>query len=218
MNVAVIVFGGVGSRISSALPKQFIKIKDKELVVYTIEKFNNSKCIDEIVLVTNKDYLNLTKELVNTYKVNKVKHIFAGGTTRQESVKIALEKTNYKDDDIVLIHDGDRPLISGDIIFVNIKELENHEIVCTAIKHKFANSKVSNSGRKIVVDGEQIDIQTPQSFKYGLIKTAHLNSNREVSDDISLLEDKYDVYFVDGDKDNFKVTTNEDLEYLKTVL
>ena len=218
MNIAIIVFGGVGSRISSSIPKQFIKIKDKELVVYTIEKFNNSPFIDKIVLVTNKDYLDFTKHLVDFHKLNKVRHIFVGGSTRQESVKIALEKTNYKDNDFVLIHDGDRPLVSKEIILVNIKSLENHDLVCTAIKHENSNDKVSNSGRKIVINGEQIDIQTPQSFRYGLIKDAHMKANKEVSDDISLVEDKYEVYFVDGDKDKFKVTTNEDLEYLKTVL
>ena len=218
MNVAVIVFGGVGSRISSSLPKQFIKIKDKELVIYTIEKFNSSPLIDEIVLVTNKDYLELTISLVNKYKLDKVTHVFVGGETRQESVKIALENTSYKNDDFVLIHDGDRPLVSEEIIFNNIKSLENHDVVCTAIKHINSNEKASNSGRKIEISGERIDIQTPQSFRYGLIKSAHQNSNKEVSDDISLLEDKYEVFFVDGDKDNFKVTTNEDLEYLKTIL
>ena len=133
-------------------------------------------------------------------------------------MKIALEKTNYKDNDFVLIHDGDRPLVSKEIILVNIKSLENHDLVCTAIKHENSNDKVSNSGRKIVINGEQIDIQTPQSFRYGLIKDAHMKANKVVSDDVSLVEDKYEVYFVDGDKDNFKVTTNEDLEYLKTVL
>ena len=219
MNVALIVFGGSGTRINSSLPKQFIKIKGKELVVYTIEAFQNSPEIDEIVLVTHKDYFDLVNSLIKKYSLTKVKHVIAGGNTRQESVKLGLINTNYDDKDYVLIHDGDRPLVSELIIKNNVDALKHHDVVCTYIPHAEALPHVSNLGRVKIVDGKRIDVQTPQSFKYGLIKRYHLERELETfSDDIGLVEEDHNVFYLFGGKYNFKITTDIDLKVLESLL
>jgi len=216
MNIALIVFAGTGSRIHSEVPKQFVIINGRQLVSYTIETFQKSKLIDEIVLVTLPDYVDYVKKMCENYDFDKVKHVIAGGSTRQESVKFGLEQTSYSSDDNILIHDGDRPLVSESIIFDNIEALKSHQVVCTYIEHKDSSSEVSNLGRSKKVNGVPYDIQTPQSFKYGLIKKYHIEkSDLSVSDDISLLESDYPVQYVLGSKDNFKVTTDQDLEYIK---
>lgn len=219
MNIGLIVFAGKGTRMNSPIPKQFIEADGKELVVYTIEVFQHSSLIDEIILVTHKDYLNHVKELKEKYNLTKVKYIIPGGETRQESVKLGLLNSSYSDNDIVLIHDGDRPLVSEEIISRNIKAINNCDGVCTMIKHSESLSNVSNLGRCKVVNGIDIDVQTPQTFRYGLIKTAHVKrENESFSDDIGLIEDEYKVSYVEGDKRNFKVTTDIDLIAFKSMI
>ena len=219
MNVALIVFAGSGTRINSSIPKQFIKINEKELVVYTIEKFQKSNLIDEIVLVTHKNYLDLVNGFVKKYGFNKVKYVIPGGSSRQESVKLGLIGTDYSENDNILIHDGDRPLVSQEIIKKSVEALKEAVSCCVYIPHKDSLSEVSNLGRTKNINGVECDVQTPQSFKYGLIKKYHLLKEKEsFSDDIGLVEQDVEVKYIYGDKLNFKVTTDIDLETVKRII
>ena len=219
MNIALIVFAGQGTRINSSIPKQFIQIKGKEIVVYTIEAFQNSPEIDEIVLVTGRDYIEKVNRLVKKYSFDKVKHVLVGGNTRQESVKNGLLGTDYDAKDNILIHDGDRPLINELIIKNNVDALKSHDVVCTYIPHAEALGHVSNLGRVKIVDNVRMDVQTPQSFKYGLIKKYHIERELEsFSDDIGLVEEDHKVFYLHGSKYNFKVTTDIDLKVLESLL
>lgn len=214
MNIALIVFAGNGSRINSTVPKQFIKIKDVDLVVYTIKKFNENPHIDEIYLVTSKEYIPYVECFKEKYNLEKVNKIIEGGATRQESVRLGLESLDLDDEDNILIHDGDRPLVSHAIINQAIDSLEEFEVACPYIKVEDEIPEISNAGRKYVLNGVEVHIQTPQSFRFGLIKNKHiLKQELQVNDDISLV-DPTTVKFYEGDKLNFKVTTDEDLQYL----
>ena len=134
-------------------------------------------------------------------------------------MKLGLINTNYDDNDFVLIHDGDRPLVSELIIKNNVDALKHHDVVCTYIPHAEALPHVSNLGRVKVIGGKRIDVQTPQSFKYGLIKKYHLERELEIfSDDIGLVEEDHDVFYVFGGKYNFKITTDIDLKVLESLL
>ena len=220
MNIALIVFAGIGSRITSSVPKQFIKINNKELVVYTIERFNEHPLIDEIVLVTSKEYLGYVKNMVFMNRLNKVNHIVIGGKDRQESVRNGLNAVTYKDDDVILIHDGDRPFITTRLITRCIDELSGSLGVSPLINHKDAIEGVSNSGRFITNGEDRLDIQTPQTFYYKGIKDLHNRLKDEaVSDDVSLLEKVgIEAKYIEGDVSNIKVTTNIDLAYAKAHL
>ena len=220
MNIALIVFAGSGTRITSSIPKQFIKIKGHELVAYTINAFNRHPLIDEIVLVTSREYLSFVKQIVYAHDFRKVSTVVEGGDTRQASVRNGLNKTNYSDSDNILIHDGDRPLVDDRIITSSIRELENHQAVVVLLNSENALKEVSNLGRKIELGGLSYDVQTPQSFKYGLIKELHNRfANEVVSDDASLVTlDNKDVCYIEGSPNNFKVTTDKDLDYLKNTI
>ncbi len=188
MNIALIVFAGKGTRINSKVPKQFIKVKNKNIVAYTIDAFEKHSLIDEIVLVTSKEYVSYTQNMVIANRFNKVIHVIEGGETRQESVRNGLNSTSFDKNDNILIHDGDRPLVSEEIISRSIKELYSHQAVVAAIRSDEALKGVHNLGRKCVIEGVSYDIQTPQSFKYKLIKNAHNKYKDEsVSDDASLI-------------------------------
>ena len=217
MNIALIVFAGKGTRINSSVPKQFIRINNKEIVAYTIDVFMKHPLIDEIVLVTSQKYLIYTQNMVNTNRFNKVVNVVVGGETRQESVKKGLNSIHARNDDNVLIHDGDRPLINDKLITNCLRKLETCDAVTVAIKSDEALEGVNNLGRKYVINDIEYDIQTPQCFKFGLIKELHNRlENESFSDDASLVtRDGGSVEIINGDKYNFKVTTDRDLEFLK---
>ena len=219
MNIALIVFAGSGKRMQTSIPKQFLKINDTELIVYTIKRFEENPYIDEIVLVTSQDFFQYTESLVDEYELTKVKKIIVGGETRQDSVRLGLESMECKDDDNVFIHDGDRPLLSNAILNQCVEYLKEFDAVCPVLETKENYEQVSASGRKIVLDDKAMDVQTPQCFKFDLIKQAHLNKvNEKVVDDISLVEHEVEVKYIHGEKDNFKVTKNEDFKFLESLI
>lgn len=219
MNIALIVFAGSGVRMNNPTPKQFIKINGKEVVSYTINAFEKSPLIDEIVLVTHPDYVSYVSDLVKREGYTKVVKIVPGGATRQESVKLGLLAKEYDDRDNILIHDGDRPLIKEELIEKCISKLDEFEAVTPYIERKDTLEEISNLGRSKEVNGSKFDIQTPQCFHYGLIKKYHLTyPHISVSDDISLVEKDYEVCYLPGDKYNFKITTEVDMEYFKKLV
>lgn len=219
MNIALIVFAGSGVRMNNPTPKQFIKINGKEVVSFAINTFNKCSLIDEIVLVTHKDYLDFVSNMVKRDGFNKVVKIVPGGKSRQESVKLGLLSKEYDENDNVLIHDGDRPLIKEELIGECISKLDSFVAVTPYIERKDALEEISNLGRSKEVNGSMFDIQTPQCFKYGIIKKYHIQySNVEVSDDISLVERDYEVCYLPGDKYNFKITTEADMECFKKIV
>jgi len=228
MNIALVLAAGSGVRMNQNEPKQFIKVFGKPLLVYSLSAFQNNPHIDVIVIVTNKEYLTNVNELCNQYDLNKVKFIIAGGATRQESVYNGLkgiQELEVKDDDNILIHDSARPLVSQKIIDDNIKALESHDAVSTVIG---VNDTIIRSEKGEKIDDvsprkEFYQAQTPQSFKFSLILKAHENAYKNKTPDITddakivLLENK-DVYLVEGDKENFKITTPLDMKILETIL
>ena len=220
MNVALIVFAGKGTRINSRVPKQFIKVKNKNVVAYTIDVFEKHPLIDEIVLVTSKEYVSYTQNMVFANRFSKIAMVVEGGETRQESVRNGLNAISLNNNDNVLIHDGDRPLINHEIITLAIRELHNHQAVVTAIRSGEALEGVSNLGRKCLINNVLYDIQTPQCFKYKSIKDAHNKYvDESVNDDASLIEKEgIEIFYIPGSPLNFKITTDQDLKYFRNLI
>lgn len=216
MNIALIVSGGKGTRITSDIPKQFIKVNGKEMICHTLDKFELCSSIDEIVVVTLKEYLKQMEYLIKEYNYTKVRKIVIGGETRQESVRNGLNETNYFYTDVILIHDGDRPFVSESLIENAIINAVDGVGIAPAIKSKDGSPKnTSGSGRKEIIDGVEYNIQTPQAFLYGEIKKAHNRlMTKSFNDDISLFEELgKNVKIIDGEIENIKITTDDDLNY-----
>ena len=220
MNIALIVFAGKGTRINSKVPKQFIKVKNKNIVAHTISVFDNHPQIDGILLVTSKDYISYTQNMVFENRFQKIISIVEGGNTRQESVRNGLNALAIKDSDNVLIHDGDRPLVKEELITKSIKELRKHNSVVPVIKTEDEIEGVNNLGRKCIINGVSYDVQTPQCIKFSLIRDAHNKfKDEEVSDDASLIEKSGgEIFYIQGDPTNFKITTDQDLDFFKKFL
>ena len=230
MNIALIVAAGSGSRMGNAdKPKQFLPIYGKPLMIHTIEAFEVHDEIDAIVVVTNEAYIDQVKVWCKQYDLGKIKAVVSGGDSRQISVHNGLQavKAISKDpkNDIVLIHDAARPLISQRIITDNIRVCEKYDAVDTVIKA--SDTIVRSVNEETISDiparNELYQGQTPQSFKLSLILDAHeyvkTHEVNNVTDDCKLvLSLGKEVRLVEGSKQNFKITTFDDLMMLKALL
>ena len=226
MNIALILAAGSGTRMNSELPKQFVVVNNKPLFLYSVETFQNNPDIDMIVIATNEQYISRVKELTMDY--SKVEAVIAGGETRQASVYNGLkqiEKLINSENDNILIHDSARPLVSDRIISKNVRACIKFGAVDTVIQASdtIINSKDNETINEILDRKEIYQTQTPQSFRFSIIKEAHERALKDnvpnVTDDCKLaMHFGVDVHFVQGDKLNFKVTTPEDLEMFKALV
>ncbi len=212
---AIILAGGKGKRMGAKVSKQYIEVKGKPILYYTLERFAACKDIDKIVLVLPKDEIEYcTKEIIDKYSL-KVDIIVEGGDERQDSVFNALEKLD--DDGIVLIHDGARPFVSERIIKDGIKYAKLYGAAAPGVTPKDTiKIKDKNSFSLSTPDrNELVAIQTPQVFKIDIIKECHRKIREDkltVTDDTMVVESYNNkVYLFEGEYTNIKITTPEDL-------
>lgn len=231
MTVAVILAAGVGQRMRNAgLPKQFLKLFGKPIVVYTLEKFEASKDIDKIVIVCRNGYLDYMDSLVKLYNISKVQKIVLGGAERQNSLIRginAAKALGAKDDDVVVIHDGVRPLVSELTIHENVRVAK--ECGCAITVHSVTESVVILSDDNIKIDNfkkrsDTYSLSAPQSFRIGLLLQA-FDAGIEEHDGMPLLDAGMvfsacggNVQLVKEQTPNIKITTPEDFYYLKAML
>lgn len=214
---AIILAGGKGKRIGSAISKQFIDIKGKPIIYYTLKKFSENKKIDNIIVVLPEDEVKYFKEnILKKYEL-RINKIVIGGKERQDSVYNALKSLKNSSTDIVLIHDGARPFISERIINEGIKFAEIYGAAAPGVMPK-DTIKVKNE-KNFSIDtpnrANLVSIQTPQVFKFDEILECHEKiryNGEKVTDDTMVVEKYgYSVYLYDGEYTNIKVTTPEDL-------
>ena len=225
MNIAIILAAGSSHRFNAEMPKQYYEIDGHPLIWYTIHSFHRVEAIDLIVVVAQKDRIEYLSKLVQDSNFTKVKHIILGGKTRQESSfnGVKFVKTLAKDDDIVLIHDAARPLISERIIADCIEGAKKHNAVTTVLPAD-DTTVISSDGEQIGFMPERKNIyrvQTPQAFKVGMIYIAHhlLKNENDSTDDAGLIFRTFmPVHLVMGDKKAMKVTSLEDVYYIKALL
>lgn len=225
MNYAVILLAGLGKRFGGDTPKQFQFVSNHPLCYYSIDAFQKSSFIDEIILVSQREYYDELVSIVQSNGFSKVKSIVVGGQSRQESSRNALEylHTIAQDDDIILIHDGARPLVNQEIIEANVTCAKENGACITAIPSADTIVK-SNNGESI---GEFLErksaflVQTPQSFKLKIIYEAHAKSDVDINatDDSQLVKQNgQNVRLILGNKELLKVTTADDLAIIETYI
>ena len=221
-NYAIILSSGKGTRYSSKIPKQFVKIAGKTIFEHSIEAFQNSKYIDAIIVVITPEYRDYAEEILSNNKYNKVISLLNGGEIRKESSYIGV---NFiKDDEAnVLIHDCARPLVTQRIIKDCVIALDKYDAVNVAIPSTDTVITVKDNFIESIPERETImQSQTPQCFKLSLIKKAHeLSKNdKNFTDDCGLVV-KYklsNIYIIKGDTENIKITYSSDLNLAKEIL
>ncbi len=214
-NYAVILASGKGSRFNSSQMKQFIKIKNKTLLEYSIEAFEKVDLIDEIILVITPNFEKEAEKIILKNGYKKIKKILAGGKIRKESSYIGISAIE-EDEANVLIHDCARPFVSKKIIEDSVMALETHKAAGVGIYSTDTIVSMKDGFISEVLERKSLrKIQTPQSFKLSVIKKAHELSlgNENFTDDCGLvLEHKLaKIYMVEGDENNFKITYPNDI-------
>lgn len=229
MNIAVIFAGGVGKRMkTNGIPKQFLEVYGKPILIYTLEKFENNQNIDAIVVSCLEEKMDYCKKLVDKYEITKVRAIVKGGKTGQESIYNGLkaaEQISETDKDIVLIHDGVRPLIDDEIIDNNIKCVKENGSAITCVECKETVVILDdNDNIKDVTDRSRSRLaRAPQSFYLKDILAAHRKAledgKTDVIDSCTLMR-MYgkEVSIVIGKSENIKITTPDDYYMFKALL
>ena len=222
--IALITAAGSGSRMGSGIKKQYSEINNKPRLAHTIHRFHFTEKIDEIVLtLPEEDIPSVKKNIVERYNFSKLKLICSGGSTRQDSILNALNSIKAEESDLILIHDAVRPFISHEIIQNCIKSLENADCSVTAIKPINTIKELSGHNISVTLDRDKlISVQTPQTFRIGLIKRCHEKAKADnfyATDDSALVE-KYGekilgrapvIKVVEGSSFNIKITDKNDL-------
>jgi 2-C-methyl-D-erythritol 4-phosphate cytidylyltransferase len=213
---AIIVAAGKGERIGGNIPKQFIEIKKKPVLAYTVEKFEKCEMVNEIVLIVPEDYMSFCSyNVIDVYDFRKVKRILSGGKERQDSVYKGLSALS-ENTDIVVIHDGVRPFISTQKIRESIELCEKEKAVILALAVNETVKRVENEYVVTTLNREKLWLaQTPQVFEYRLILDAYKKAIEDgfiSTDDSSLVERLgFKVKVIEGEYENIKITTGEDL-------
>lgn len=227
MNYAVIFAGGVGKRMGTETPKQFLTVNEKPIIVYTIEHFSKCEKIDGIVIVSLSDYISVCNELVVKYKLEKVLSVIEGGSTSQESTFNGLKYLNnnidIKNNDIVLIHDGVRPLIDEKLIVDNIDCVMKNGNCITAAKAIETIVKIDDNNyvSEIIDRSTCRYARAPQSFYLNDIYKLHLQAindkKQNLAIDSATLMNMYGhkLYTVECKQENIKITTLNDYYMFK---
>ena len=222
MNYALIVAAGSGTRFGSKIPKQYLEIGGKPLLIHTLEKFEACAAIDEIILILAADEIENFKPTLAEFNFKKSIKIIAGGSTRAESVRNGLNAIDNENCEIVAVHDGARPLVSIAEIAETIEKARETGAVCLAAKVTDTIKRVANGKIVGTIDRESLRrALTPQVFRFDVLQAAFAPENFDAAatDECFLVEKLgCEIAFVDGSAKNIKITTREDFAVAEILL
>lgn len=229
MNYALIIAGGSGNRMGQDIPKQFMHVDNCPIIVHTMKCFQNHPDINGIAVVCLKGWETVLQSYANQFMIDKLKWIFPGGCTGMESIHngiYGLKEAGCDDDDLVLIHDSVRPLLSQDIISSNIAICKAYGYAITGIQCREAilESEDGFSTETSIPRDKLIRTQTPQTFRLKNIIAAHEEAkvkgitNSVASCTLVAELGGRTMHIVPGSEKNIKVTTVEDLEMIKALM
>lgn len=222
-NIAIITAAGKGIRLKKDIKKQYIKLKEKPIIYYTIKKFNDLSIIDEIIVVSDKENIHyMKKEVIEKYNFNKVKIIVEGGKTRKESVYNGFNKVKNKDS-IIIIHDGVRPFVDDEVIFNSVKNASRYGASIAAVKSVDTVKIVENQMVIDTLDRNKLRrVQTPQTFKYEILEKSYKlvdRNNSKITDEAFIVESAgFPIHITEGSEKNIKITTEFDLEFAEFLI
>ncbi|MCM1220052.1 MAG: 2-C-methyl-D-erythritol 4-phosphate cytidylyltransferase [Lachnospiraceae bacterium] len=229
-NIALLIAGGSGNRMGQDIPKQFMHVDGCPIIVHTMLCFQRHPDINAIAVVCLRGWETVLQSYANQFGIDKLKWIFPGGGSGMESIHngiYGLRDNGCADEDLVLIHDSVRPLLSQDIISSNIAICKAYGYAITGIQCREAILESSDgfSTKTSIPRDTLIRTQTPQTFRLKNIIGAHeLAKRKGIADSVASctliaeLKEDIEMHIVPGSEKNIKVTTVEDLEILKALM
>lgn len=229
MNIALIIAAGSGQRMNLDVPKQFINIYDKPVIIYTLEGFQKHPQIDAIEVVCLDGWQGILKAYAKQFHIDKLKWVVSGGTTGQESIRngVTYLENICKEEDIVIIHDGIRPMVDESVLSDVIVKCQIHGNAVTSRSYNEQIFRKLDENRTCeYIPREELRIvQTPQAYKFGSLDRAYRTAFEK---EIGIYGSSYTntmmvdlgetLYFAAGSEKNIKLTTREDLEIFKAYL
>jgi 2-C-methyl-D-erythritol 4-phosphate cytidylyltransferase len=222
MNTAIIVAAGEGKRFGGDIPKQFLEIAGKPLIVHTLLQFEDCPNIDEIILVLSSGYTEHFQVIAVKYNLRKLTKIIAGGKTRAESVSNALKAINSETAEIIVVHDGARPLVTVEEISATIQKARETGAACLVAAVTDTIKEITGDKILQTIDRSRLRrALTPQCFRYEILRRAFEESNSlATATDESFLVEKIGVTvsLVEGAARNIKITHPEDFAIAESLL
>ena len=228
MNIALLTAAGTGTRMHQDIPKQFIHVDNKPVIIHTMEAFQKHPSIDAIIVVTLESWKEVLWAYAKQFNISKLQWVVKGGETGQESILNGLNKLNeeYPDKDItVMVHDGNRPLITSEIISDSLATFAKWGsavavIPCTEVVFESEDgisSHVSTEREKL------FRTQTPHTYRLEELLWAHKEAKEKnikgtAASCMLMKELGRETYFSKGSEENLKITTLEDLKIFKALL
>lgn len=229
MNIALIIAGGSGQRMNQDIPKQFINIYDKPILIYTLEGFQNHPEIDAIIVVCLEGWQSVLWAYAKQFNIDKLKWVIPGGTTGQESIRNGVYYLEDKcsENDIIVIHDGIRPLVDATVLSDVIIKCRQYGNAVTSLPYNEQIFVIDDeiSTVKYIPRETLRRVSTPQAYKFGLLDSKY---HEAFEKKIGILGSSYTntmmvelgvrLYFASGSDKNIKLTTKDDLEMFKAYL
>jgi 2-C-methyl-D-erythritol 4-phosphate cytidylyltransferase len=227
-NIAIIIAGGSGSRMGQNIPKQFINVYDKPVLIYTLEGFQRHPMIDAIEVVCIEGWEKVLQAYANQFNISKLQWITVGGDSAQESIRNGVYNLEGKvnDDDIIIIHDGIRPMIDDSVLTDVIKKAEKYGNAVSSMPYKeqiFVVDKDDENTTTQFIPRETLRrVSTPQAYRYNLLNTKYheaytknIGIHGSHYANTMMVELGVKLYFAKGSDKNIKLTTKDDLELFK---
>ncbi|SDW87970.1 2-C-methyl-D-erythritol 4-phosphate cytidylyltransferase [Lachnospiraceae bacterium KHCPX20] len=226
-NYVILLAGGIGKRMGTDIPKQFLQVKGKPVIVYTIENFQRNPAIEKIVVVCVKEWMEELKTIVKDYNLTKVEWIIEGGKTGHDSIRngVFFLKDKVTEEDYVIVHDAVRPILPQKAIdeVLRVAHERGNASSCIACHPPIVIMDDSISGTKDVERDKIILTASPQAFHYPLALRCYEQAEKENYHDSTftsslLIHCSERVFFAKGTTCNIKITTKEDLALFEALL
>lgn len=229
MITALIIAGGVGKRMGQDIPKQFIMVEDKPIIIYTLESFQKHPMIDRILVVCKKGWEDTLLAYAQEYHIDKLAWVIEGGNSGQESIRNGVNflEAHSAEDDTIVIHDGIRPLVDEIVlsdVIVKCKEFGN-AVTSLPYNEQIFVKETEETTIKYINRETLRRVSTPQAYQFGKLVWAYEKAFRE---EIGISESSYTntmmvdlgetLYFAVGSDKNIKLTTQDDLQLFKGYL
>ena len=231
MNIAIIIAGGVGNRMGQSIPKQFINVYDKPVLMYTLEGFEKHPMVDAIEVVCIEGWENVVWSYARQYNISKLKWIVKGGATGQESIRNGVYNLEDKSapDDIIIVHDGIRPLVDAEVLTDVINKAQQYGNAVTSLPYNeqiFVVSEDDESTTTQFIPRETIRrVSTPQAYRFDLLDEKYheayekgIGIHGSHYTNTMMVELGVRLHFAAGSDKNIKLTTPDDLELFKGYL
>ena len=231
MNIALIIAGGSGNRMGQDIPKQFINVYDKPVLIYTLESFQRNPIVDAIEVVCLDGWHDVLWAYAHQFNISKLKWVVSGGKTGQESIRNGVFNLEDKasDNDIIIIHDGIRPLVDDTVLTDVIQKAKQFGNAVTSLPYNeqifIVNTEADQTTREYIPREKLRRVSTPQAYKFGRLDSAyHEAFEKEIGiygsayTNTMMVELGETLHFAAGSDKNIKLTTKDDLELFKGYL